>query len=54
MMTARTFLSILYMDWRNNWLSIDKFAEYHGLEPARAAELVALARLVFDSKHPDA
>jgi len=44
----------VYLDWRNNYLSVELFAEHHGLTDKQATVLIELAREVFNSKHPEA
>lgn len=53
-MSARDFLTALYLDWFNNWLSVEAFAQHHGLEYADAKLLIQLARDVTNTKHPEA
>lgn len=52
-MTARTYLCELYLDWLNNWLSLECFAEHHGMSVEHAEKLLELAHDVRESKHPD-
>jgi len=51
---ARDYLTAVYLDWRNNWLSVGRFAESHGITETQAAELIATARDVFNTEDPDA
>lgn len=51
---ARTYLTELYLDWLNNYLSVAKFAEHNGITEAQAMSLLDVARSVFNTKHPDA
>ena len=44
----------LYLDWRNNFLTVERFAEYHGLHVTDARDLLTIARRVFESNHPEA
>lgn len=53
-MSARDTLNAIYLDWFNNYCSIDTFAEHNGLTQAQAIDLINLARNVHYSKHPDA
>jgi hypothetical protein len=53
-MAARQYLIDLYLDWRNNWLSVEAFSEHHGLTYADATLLIQLARDVFNQPHPEA
>ena len=52
--SARVSLSELYLDYKNNFISVEKFAEHHGLHLGHAIQLVSLAKAIFLSKHPDA
>lgn len=51
---ARDILTHLYCDWRNNYLTVDKFAEHNGLTSKQAVILIDLAREVFETDHPEA
>lgn len=41
-MTAQ--LRTLYLDWFNNWLTIDAFCEHHGIHRDDAITLIELGR----------
>ena len=43
-----------YLDWVNNYLTIELYAEHHGLTDKQAAALIELGREVFNSNHPEA
>jgi hypothetical protein len=49
----RDMLINAYLDYRNNYLTVDKYAEHNGLTPEQGAEFIALAKSVFNSKHPE-
>ena len=53
-MSARDFLTDLYLDWFNNFLTVARFAEYHEITEAQADALIVLARDIFNTKHPEA
>lgn len=53
MNTVRKQLCDIYLDWRNNYLTIDVFAEHNGLTWDQAGELIDFSRKVFSSKHPE-
>lgn len=53
-MSAREQLKAIYLQWVNDFLSVARFAEYHGLTEAQAADLITLARDVFNTDHPEA
>lgn len=50
---GRDFLINLYLDWRNNWLSVEAFAQHHGLTDQQAIALLATARTVVGQPHPE-
>jgi hypothetical protein len=43
-----------YLDYVNNYLTIDKFAEHNGLHLNQAIDLIRAAKLIFNSTHPEA
>ena len=43
-----------YLDWLNNYLSIDKFAEHRGLTVPEAETYLKLCKSCFDNLHPEA
>jgi len=50
----REQLAAIYLDWRNNFLTITGFAEHYGLHDTEAESLINLARQCFEIQHPDA
>ena len=40
----RDTLADLYLDWVNNFLNIEKFSEYYGLDEEDAKQLLVLAK----------
>lgn len=42
-----------YLDYINNYLTIAKFAEHNGITELQGAALIALAKSVFESVHPE-
>jgi hypothetical protein len=40
----RDTLADLYLDWVNNFLTIERFSEYYGLDEEDARELLKLAK----------
>lgn len=52
-LSARGTLLALCFDWRNNYLTIERFAEDHGLTLEEAATLITLARDVASHPHPE-
>ena len=53
-MSARQYLSDVYLSWVNDFISVAAFAEYHGITDAQAADLITLARDIFNTDHPEA
>ena len=53
-MSARDQLRAIYLEWVNDFLSVASFAEYHGITDAQAADLIALARDIYNTDHPEA
>lgn len=53
MKQARDYLIELYLDYRNNYLTIAKFAEHNGLTDSQAQALLETAQDVFESRHPE-
>ena len=51
---ARSYLCDIYMDWRNNYFTFEKFAEHNGITVLQAQNLIQVAQQVFNSEHPDA
>jgi hypothetical protein len=50
---TREKLFKLYLDWVNNYLTIEKFAEHHGLYVDEAKMLIDLSQKCFENNHPD-
>ena len=50
----RETLIAAYLDFRNNYLTVGKYAEHNGLTEEQAYKLIGLARDVFSSDHPEA
>jgi hypothetical protein len=40
----RDYLADLYLDWVNNFLTIERFSEYYGLDEDDARDLLKLAK----------
>lgn len=51
---ARDYLIGLDLDFINNYLTVEKFAEHNGLLVDEAGQLLALAREVASHEHPEA
>lgn len=54
MILTREQLEAVYMDWRNNYISVATFADHYGLYPEEARVLIDLCRVVAGRAHPDA
>ena len=53
-MTARQSLIALYLDYLNNYVTVERYAECNGLTVEQAQSLITLGRHVFNSEHPEA
>lgn len=51
---SRETLAAIYLDWRNNFLTIAGFAEHYGLWDEEAEMLIDLARRCHENPHPEA
>ena len=49
----RNTLIDVYLDFINNYLTTELYAEHNGLQPEHGAALINLARDVYNSVHPD-
>lgn len=52
-MNARDKLIEIYLDYYNNYLTIERYAECNGLKYVDAVTLIFMARDVANSEHPD-
>lgn len=50
----REFMHKLYLQWINDFLTVEAFAAYHGLYVDEAQALIDTARLMFERQHPEA
>jgi len=50
---TREQLAAIYLDWRNNFLTVAGFAEHYGLYDNEAEMLINLARQCFENNHPE-
>ena len=53
-MNIRQNLIDIYLDFVNNFLTVDFFAEHYGLTYNQAFKLLEVARSVLESNHPEA
>ena len=50
----RNTLIDIYLDYVNNYLTYQRYAECNGLHDYEAKALIDLARTVYNSNHPEA
>lgn len=50
----RNTLIDIYLDYVNNYLTVERYAECNGLHDSEAKTLIELARTVYNSNHPEA
>jgi hypothetical protein len=50
----RNTLIAIYLDYVNNYLTCERYAECNGLHDSEARTLIELARTVYNSNHPEA
>lgn len=53
MKELRDIIKEYYLDYRNNYLTVSKFAEHNGLNEEQVEEFLYLADLIDNSKHPE-
>lgn len=53
-MITREKLTADYLDFVNNYLTVETFAEHRGLTPEEAKMLLAVSQSCFNNKHPEA
>ena len=39
-------LELFYLDWFNNYLSVEKFAEFYGITENKAVTLIDMGRMI--------
>lgn len=52
-MNTRNFLINEYLDWRNNYLTYEKFSEHREITKEQGEALIELARAIFNSQNPN-
>jgi hypothetical protein len=52
-MITREQLMAEYWDYRNNYLTVEKFAEHRGLHTTEAEELLKTLKTIAYSLHPE-
>jgi hypothetical protein len=50
----RDTLILAYLDYLNNYLTPEKYSEHNGLTVEQGHALLALAKTVFNTPHPEA
>ena len=50
----RDYLKNVYIDFVNNYLTIEVFAEHNGLNLSEANQLIEVARSTYYNQHPEA
>jgi hypothetical protein len=50
----RNVLIDIYLDYWNNYLTFERYAECNGLHVSEAEILINLAREVYNANHPEA
>ena len=53
MRELRSVLIEYYLDYVNNYLTFEKFAEHNGLTEKQATLFIQLGKDVFNSEHPE-
>jgi hypothetical protein len=51
MITETEILDKLYLDWFNNFLTVNHFAEYHYLTMTQACDIIERGRMINHGKH---
>ena len=54
MYSARNQLINIWLDFHNDYLTLEKYADHHHITPDQARALIDLARAVYNSPHPEA
>jgi hypothetical protein len=49
----RETLNEIYLDYINNYISVDIFGEHNGLTAMQAVKLLVLAKEIHYSQHPE-
>ncbi len=44
------YLDFLFMDWFNNFLTLDRYADYYGLEKDQAHKVIETGRKIHDDR----
>lgn len=53
MPSAREMLNLAYLDYFNNYLTVETYADHHGLSTEHARAFLELAKLVHETPHPE-
>ena len=47
-------LQHVFLDWFNNFLTVEKFAEHYGLTEAQAAQVIELGKQIHEAQFSEA
>tara|TARA_Y100000114_G_scaffold57263_1_gene52417 strand:+ start:190 stop:372 length:183 start_codon:yes stop_codon:yes gene_type:complete len=50
LMGTKDRLILMYLDYKNNFLSVDSFAQYYNIDRNKALNIIARGRELFNSK----
>jgi hypothetical protein len=53
MRELRDVLIEYYLDYVNNYLTFEKFAEHNGLRENEAMQLIAIGKTLYNTSHPE-
>jgi hypothetical protein len=51
---SRDHFVSMYLDYRNNYITVARWAEAYGLTEQEGTELLTVLRAIFNGQHPDA
>ena len=50
LMSTKDRLILMYLDYKNNFLTVDSFAQYYNIDRQKALNVIARGKKLFDSK----
>lgn len=50
LMSTKDRLILMYLDYKNNFLTVDSFAEHYNIDRNKALNIIARGKKLFDSK----
>lgn len=53
MKPVRDYMQAVLLDWTNNYLTVEKFAEHNGINEQQALAFLKLAREIDATPHPE-